>query len=51
MGEVREMEVNMSGEWRVHGKRKQKRQEGQGNGVAENYSNSNSVIKGPVLIA
>ena len=36
------MEVNMSGEWRVHGKRKQKRQEGQGNGVAENYSNSNS---------
>ena len=29
VGEVREMEVNMLGEWRVHGKRKQKRQEGQ----------------------
>ena len=43
MGEAREMEVNMLGEWRVHGKRDKR--DKKGNGVAENYSNSITVIK------
>ena len=30
---------------------KENKRDKKGNGVAENYSNSNSVIKGPVLIA